>query len=89
VVATKQKVLIMDEQRTASCGRKAVTHSEQTGGRHRHLDDPAKMPEILGMSDRIVVMCRGREFVSNSDPIAKPDHDLHASSEPGSRCRDD
>lgn len=73
-LSTKPKVLIMDEPtRGIDVGAKAEVHALMSQLAQEGIGIlmiSSEMPEIIGMSDRIVVMCQGRitgEFVSNGD----------------------
>jgi ABC-type sugar transport system ATPase subunit len=63
-LSTKPKILIMDEPtRGIDIGAKAEFHalmSELAGQGIGILMISSEMPEIMGMSDRVIVMCQGR-----------------------------
>jgi len=63
-LATKPKVLIMDEPtRGIDVGAKAEVHtliSQLANEGMGILMISSEMPEIMGMSDRVIVMCQGR-----------------------------
>jgi len=72
-LATKPKVLIMDEPtRGIDVGAKAEVHtliSQLANEGMGILMISSEMPEIMGMSDRVIVMCQGRitgEFDASS-----------------------
>jgi ribose transport system ATP-binding protein len=63
-LSTKPKILIMDEPtRGIDIGAKAEFHalmSQLAGQGMGILMISSEMPEIMGMSDRVIVMCQGR-----------------------------
>ena len=63
-LSTKPKLLIMDEPtRGIDIGAKAEFHalmSQLAGQGIGILMISSEMPEIMGMSDRVIVMCQGR-----------------------------
>jgi ABC-type sugar transport system ATPase subunit len=63
-LSTKPKILIMDEPtRGIDVGAKAEFHalmSQLAGQGIGILMISSEMPEIMGMSDRVIVMCQGR-----------------------------
>jgi len=63
-LSTKPKILIMDEPtRGIDIGAKAEFHALMSQLAHQGMGIlmiSSEMPEIMGMSDRVIVMCQGR-----------------------------
>ena len=81
-LATKPKLLIIDEPtRGIDVGTKAEVHrllSELAGQGLAILMISSELPEVLGMADRVLVVCEGRITADLDRADATPEAVMHA-----------
>jgi len=81
-LATKPKLLIVDEPtRGIDVGTKSEVHrllSDLAGRGIAILMISSELPEVLGMADRVVVMCEGRVTATIDRSDATPESVMHA-----------
>jgi rhamnose transport system ATP-binding protein len=81
-LATEPKLLIVDEPtRGIDVGTKAEVHrllSDLAGRGIAILMISSELPEVLGMADRVVVMCEGRVTATLDRDAATPETVMHA-----------
>ena len=81
-LATEPKLLIIDEPtRGIDVGTKAEVHrllSDLAGQGLAILMISSELPEVLGMADRVLVVCEGRITAELSRDEATPERVMHA-----------
>ena len=81
-LATEPRLLIVDEPtRGIDVGTKAEVHrllSELAGKGMAILMISSELPEVLGMADRVLVMCEGRITAEIARAEATPEDVMHA-----------
>ncbi|WP_449283399.1 sugar ABC transporter ATP-binding protein [Leucobacter sp.] len=81
-LATEPRLLIVDEPtRGIDVGTKSEVHrllSDLAGQGIGILMISSELPEVLGMADRVVVMCEGRVTATLDRPEATPESVMHA-----------
>ena len=86
-LATEPKLLIIDEPtRGIDVGTKAEVHrllSELAGQGLAILMISSELPEVLGMADRVLVVCEGRITAELSREDATPEAVMHAATAAG------
>ena len=85
-LATEPKLLIIDEPtRGIDVGTKAEVHrllSELAGQGMAILMISSELPEVLGMADRVLVVCEGRITAELDRAEATPEAVMHAATRP-------
>ena len=85
-LATKPSLLIIDEPtRGIDVGTKAEVHrllSELAGEGLAILMISSELPEVLGMADRVLVVCEGRLTVDLARDEATPENVMRAATRP-------
>ena len=92
-LATEPRLLIIDEPtRGIDVGTKAEVHrllSELAGQGVAILMISSELPEVLGMADRVLVVCEGRITADLDRDDATPEAVMHAATHSGGQASHD